>query len=419
MPGQAPSNQTPQSGNSLNTLVPEPFEIHVHQDVLDDISIRVRAHQWPPEPVDAAQTPDWSHGTDGGYLRELCQYWLDTYDWRAAEQELNSLPQYNVEIEGQSIYFIHVVGSGTNPKVLLLTHGWPGSVYEFYGVIDRLAHPEKYGGDPEEGLTLVIPALPGYSFSGSPTAIVGPRRTAALWARLMQDVLGYDFYIAQGGDWGSWVAAWLAYEHSTIDGSGGCWALHLNMCGLHPGEAPQTDEERQWKERFDQIQATQAGYARVQSASPQSLAHAMTDSPVGVAAWIVEKLNAWSDTRGRSGSQDDLHIENAYTKDQILTNVMMYLVTHSFTTASWFYRGADDEGTRHLPEGDRIQVPTGVANFPAEFLPWPPKSYVQRGYNVIHWTNMERGGHFAAFERPEAFAAEVQSFVRKLRPEFR
>lgn len=391
---------------------PTPFEIAIDQNVIDAILEKVRAYQWHEMPEIDAGVDRWAYGTDMEYMKELCAYWTSTYDWRDAEKALNAHPQFKADVDGQEIHFYHVKGSGDAPQPLLLTHGWPGSVFEFLDVIDLLAHPENHGGNAEDGLTLVIPSLPGYGFSGKPKKPLGPKRTAALWDRLMREVLGYDAYIAQGGDWGSVVTGWLGYNHATPKG-GGCKAIHLNMWGLRPGGIqPETEAEQAWAAEAAMVMQAESAYLQLQATKPQSLSYAMMDSPVGIAAWIVEKFNTWSDTRSADGTSS---IENAYTKDQLLTNIMIYLVTRTFNTSTWFYRGYFEEAGAEMAPGTRVEVPTAIANFPMEFIKVPPRSMVEKGYNVTHWTDFDEGGHFAALERGRAFADDVADFARQVR----
>lgn len=377
------------------------FEIAVSDERLRRIRDRVRDYEWFEMPEGGG----WAFGANLDYMKELCAYWLDRYDWRAREAALNRLPNFIAEVDGLPIHFLHEKGSSPNPRPLMLIHGWPGSFYEFAHMIEPLAHPERFGGREEDSFDVVVPSLPGYAFSGKPKRPLGPRGIAPYLAKLMTEILGYERYIAQGGDWGSSIAAWLAYDHGPA-----CAAIHLNMYGLHAADArPETPEEKDWAQRFTKMFRHESGYFHVQSTKPQSLAYAMMDSPVGVAAWLVEKFNTWSDTRG-----DD--IESRYTKDQLLTNIMLYLVTRSFNTASWPYRGLFDErpGGFAIPAGERIAAPTGVANFPKDFTGWPPRSLAEKTYNVVHWTDMPRGGHFAAMEEPDLFVEDVRAFARGL-----
>lgn len=389
---------------------PTPFRIDIPQTKIDAILARVKAYEWHEMPQIAEGGDRWAYGTDMEYLKELCSYWTDGYDWRKQEAELNRYPHFKAVVDDAEIHFIHMKGSGSAPKTVLLTHGWPGSVLEFYGVIDRLAHPELSGGSAEDGVNLVIPSLPGYAFSSKPAKPVGPRYTAALWDKLMRDVLGYESYIAQGGDWGSIVTGWLGYNHSPQKG-GGCEAIHLNMMGLRPAVFPETEEETKWAGDYAMVFEAEGAYFRMHVTKPQTLSYGMMDSPVGAAGWIIEKFHSWSDRRAH-GKPDS--IENAHSKDQLLTNLMLYLVTDSFNTASWFYRGFFEEGGAMAP-GTRVEVPTAVANFPKEFLTWAPRSMIEKGYNVTRWTNFEHGGHFAAMETKSVFADDVAAFVKEIK----
>lgn len=390
---------------------PTPFTIEIPQGKLDAIMAKVRAYEWHEMPEIAPGADRWAYGTDMEYMRELCTYWAEKFDWRAAEKKLNAFPQFHTEVDGQNIHFIHVKGSGSNPETVVLTHGWPGSVFEFYGVIEQLAHPEKFGGNAEDGVNLVVPSLPGYGFSGKPKKPIGPRGTAALWDKLMREVLGYETYIAQGGDWGSVVSGWLAYDHAVTKG-GGCKAVHLNMYGVRPAALPETEAEQQWAAGAAMTFELESAYLRLQMTKPQTLSYGMMDSPVGAAAWIVEKFNGWSDRRGPGGQE---HIENAFSKDQLLTNIMIYLVTGTFNTATWFYRGMFEEGGTNMAPGTQVDIPTGIANYPKEFLVFPPRSMVEKGYNIVRWSDFEHGGHFAALETGKVFADDLRAFVNQVK----
>lgn len=390
---------------------PTPFKIDIAKSVLDAIARKVTAYDWHEMPEISESGNRWAYGADMAYMRELCGYWTTNYDWRKWETYLNSQPQFITTIDGQDIHFIHVKGSGSAPEPVLLTHGWPGSVLEFYDVIEPLAHPEKFGGNAEDGMTLVIPSLPGYAFSGKPKTPIGPKGTAVLWDKLMREVLGYKTYIAQGGDWGSVVTSFLGYNHSTLKG-GGAKAIHLNMFGMRPAALPETEEEQKWAAAAGMTFELEGAYLRLQMTKPQTLSYGMMDSPVGAAAWIVEKFHGWSDKRGADGKE---HIENAFTKDQLLTSVMIYLTTRTFNTATWFYRGMMEEGGTNMAPGTRIDIPVGIANYPKEFLVFPPRSMMDKGFNIVHWADFDHGGHFAAMETGSVFADDVRSFVNKVK----
>ena len=379
---------------------PKPFRIAIPEDTLDRIRARVAAYEWHEMPDDGG----WAYGANLDYMKELCAYWVEEFDWRTQEAALNRFAQCVAPVEGIDVHFIHERGSGPAPTPLVISHGWPGSVVEFREIIEPLAHPGRFGGDPADAFDVVAPSLPGFGFSGRPPRPMGPRGMARLFARLMTDVLGYGPYIAQGGDWGGAISSWLGYEHAPA-----CRAIHINIMTMRHAGGPQGAEEEAWAARFDREQALEEGYRTQQATRPQTLSYAMMDSPVGVAAWIVEKFNSWSDTAG-----DD--IESVYTKDELLANIMVYLVTRTFNTASWVYYGRREEGGRVLsPEGRRVEVPTGCALYPAEFLAWPPRSYVERMYNVTHWAEIPRGGHFAAMEQPDLFVEDLRAFARSLR----
>jgi pimeloyl-ACP methyl ester carboxylesterase len=383
-----------------------PFTISVPDDTLDAIRARVAAFPWFPAPADEPSGDEalgWARGVNTGALKELCAHWLERYDWRAAEAALNRWPQYVATVDGLDIHFVHVVGEAGGKRPLLLTHGWPGSHFEFWDAIEPLAFPSRFGGDPADAFDLVIPSLPGYGFSGKPAKPFGQRATARLWNGLMTQQLGYGRYMAQGGDWGGLVTSWLGFDHAPA-----CAAIHLNMIGLRPTPAsPRTDEERAWL--ADTAKRMQAGgaYFMQQATKPQTLAMALMDSPVGAAAWILEKFHGWADLSGKG-------LWGAFSKDQLLTNIMIYLVTGSMATGVWYYRALFEEnGGVGLPEGARVEIPTGFANFPGESLyKAPPRSWAERAYNVVHWADMPRGGHFAAIEEPALFVEEVRSFAR-------
>jgi len=392
---------------------PTPFKIEIPDSTLDAIKRKVAAYEWHEMPEIPEGEDRWAYGTDMNYMREVCDYWLSTYDWRKWEAHLNSVPQFKTNIFGIDVHFIHVKGSGSSPQPLLLTHGWPGSVFEFYDVIEPLAHPEKFGGNAEDGVDLIIPSLPGFAFSGKPKAPVGPGFIAAMWDELMRGVLGYKTYIAQGGDWGSAVTGMLGVNHSTTKG-GGAKAIHINMMGVRARVQPESEEEKNWAGEVALSMEREGAYFLIQTTKPLSLSYSMMDSPVGAAAWIIEKFHGWSDLRGPDGSE---HIENAYTKDQLLTSVMIYLVTKSFNSASWIYRGFHQEMTAAAGAPLIIDIPVGVAKYAREckFLSFPPRSMMDKSFNLIQWSELDHGGHFAAIETGKNFANEVREFAKKVK----
>ena len=378
----------------------QPFQFYVADDVLEAITERVATYPWHEMPNDGG----WDYGTNMDYLKELCAYWVNEFDWRAQEKRLNSFSHFIAPIDDIKMHFIYEQGSGDAPMPLMISHGWPGSVAEFFNLIEPLAHPERFGGDPRDSFTVIAPSLPGFGFSGRPPRPYGPRKMAAMINKLMTKTLGFQNYLAQGGDWGGAVCSWLGFDHAPA-----CMAIHINIITMRHPDGPQTPEEEAWEAKFDQDQIMQDGYRTQQATRPQTLSYAMMDSPVGIAAWIVEKFHDWSDVEVGK-------IEAAHSKDELLTNIMIYITTRTFNTASWIYYGRREEGGRVISqEGKRVEVPTGCAVFPAEMLNWPPRSYVERIYNVKHWTEMSRGGHFAAMEEPELLLKDIRIFARTLR----
>jgi pimeloyl-ACP methyl ester carboxylesterase len=378
------------------------FKIEVSEAVIGGIRERVRAYEWHEMPRGDGLEGTWAYGANIEYMQKLCAYWADKYDWKHWQAALNRFPQFRAKVGTHEIHFFKEVGSGKQPKPLILSHGWPGSVFEFLHIIEPLAHPERFGGDEKDAFTVIVPSLPGYGWSSKPARPIGPRTTAKLFDTLMTKVLGLPHYIAQGGDWGSAISAWMGYEGA------GCHAVHMNMLGwLSPGVHPETDEEKQHAARAAQLFEMEGAYFREQTTKPQTLSYGMMDSPVGACAWIVEKFHGWSDTRKG--------FENVYSYDQLLTNVMIYLVTRTFNTATWMYRGrVEEQAGPPVPKGTRIEKPVGIAAFPVDLIPFPPRAQVERSLNVVHWTDFTEGGHFAAMERPNDLVADIRSFARKI-----
>ena len=375
-----------------------PFKINISNKIIEEINTKVANYPWHEMPDDGG----WNYGTNLDYMKEISKYWVDKFDWRKTEEKINKFQNFKSSIDGIDIHFIHEKGSGTNPKPLLLSHGWPGSIVEFLHIIDQLAHPEKFGGKEEDAFDVVVPSLPGFGFSGRPSRPIGPRKMASIFNSLMTEVLGYKKYLAQGGDFGGTIATWLACDFPKT-----CAAIHINILIVRHPDGPQTKEEKEWEERFERDQMTENGYRTQQATKPQTLSYAMMDSPVGVAAWIIEKMRSWSDIKNND-------IESVYSKDTLLSNIMVYLVTKTFNTASWIYYGRREEGGRFLPKEDLpLKVPTAVALFPKEYLEWAPRSYVERIYNIQRWTKMPKGGHFAALEQPDLLVKDIVEFSKK------
>ncbi|HIG15136.1 MAG TPA: epoxide hydrolase [Gammaproteobacteria bacterium] len=376
------------------------FRIDVPDQTLEQIRTQVADYPWHEMPDDGG----WAYGTPLGYMKELCAYWINEFDWRKQEAAINRFSHFIAPVQGIDLHFIQEKGDGPSPLPLIISHGWPGSIVEFLDIIQPLAHPQRFGGSEDDAFDVIVPSLPGFGFSGRPGRPIGPRKMANLFNKLMTDVLGYPNYLAQGGDWGGAISSWLGFEHAPA-----CQAIHINILTMRHPDGPHGPEEEAWAAQFEQDQSLENGYRTQQATKPQTLSYAMMDSPVGVAAWIIEKFNSWSDTDGDN-------IESAHTKDSLLTNIMVYLVTRTFNTASWIYYGRREEGGRLLStDNRRVEVPTAAALFPAELLAWPPRSYVERLYNITHWSEMPRGGHFAALEEPELLIDDIRAFARTLR----
>lgn len=386
--------------------MPTPFKVQIPDAKLAEIRARVEGYKWFPAP---ANEQGFAYGMSTEVMKDIQRYWLESYDWRAAEAELNRWPQFTAEVDGQSIHFVHVVGEAKGKRPLLITHGWPGSIYEFWQAIGPLAYPSQHGGKAEDAFDLVIPSLPGYGFSGKPASPIGQRATAALWDKLMREALGYPSYLAQGGDWGAMVTSWIGKNHGLSEGKGGAKAIHLNMMGFRPTPAiPQTAEETAWLQQSQLMMQMKGAYLMQQATKPQTLAMALMDSPMGTAAWILEKFHGWSDLTQRG-------LFEVYTRDQLLTNVMIYLVNDAIATSVWYYNALFQEGGNGLPEGERCETPTAFADYPGEeYVVAPPRSWAERAYNITRWTKMPRGGHFAAMEAPEVYVDDVRAWAREV-----
>ena len=376
-----------------------PFKINISNKIIEDINTKVANYPWHEMPDDGG----WNYGTNLDYMKEISKYWVDKFDWKKTEEKINKFKNFKANINDIDIHFIQEKGSGTKPKPLLLSHGWPGSIVEFLHIIDQLAHPEKFGGKEDDAFDVIIPSLPGFGFSGRPSKPIGPRKMASIFNLLMTDVLGYKKYIVQGGDFGGTIATWLGYDFPKT-----CAAIHINILIVRHPDGPQTKEEEEWEKRFKRDQKIEDGYRTQQATKPQTLSYAMMDSPVGVAAWIIEKFYFWSDIKNND-------IESVYSKDTLLANIMIYIVTKTFNTASWIYYGRREEGGRYFPKDfHRIEVPTAIAYFPKEMSAWPPRSYVERIFNIKRWTSFSKGGHFAALEQPDLLINDIREFSKEL-----
>ena len=389
--------------SNASAPVPVPFEVSVPDATLDDLRTRLARTRW----ADDFANETWSFGVERGYLTELTDYWRDGFDWRAQEAAMNAFSHWTVDVDGVPLHFLREPGRGPDPLPLVLTHGWPWTFWDYERVIRPLADPASFGGDPRDAFEVIVPSLPGYAFS-SPlrTPGIGFVETADLWARLMRDVLGFDRFGAHGGDSGAYVSAQLghAYEDRVV-------GVHLHFPMLlsldfttllpddyGPGEEGWFEQNRSGRHVSHYV---------VQIDDPQTLAYAMHDSPVGMAAWLLERRRAWSDCNG--------DVESRFTKDQLLTNASLYWLTETFATSVRFY--AESYRTPWTPRHDRtptVRVPTGIAVFPRELM-LVPREVAARHADLVHWTVMPRGGHFAPMEEPELLVDDLRTFYRSLR----
>jgi pimeloyl-ACP methyl ester carboxylesterase len=374
--------------------------LDIPEAAIADLRERLARTRFP----DQAPGPAWSYGTDVEYMRQLVEYWQSRFDWRAQEAKLNAFPQYQTRLFDIDLHFLHVPGRGPAPCPLLLLHGWPGCVFEFLEIIPRLVDPGRFGGDPADAFTVVAPSLPGYGLSFKPgQRRFGVEEIADCLAALMHDTLGYSTFGAQGGDWGAFIASRLGYAHPDK-----LIGIHLNLLAVRRDRdqsADATPQEQRYLEELGRWLKEETGYQWIQGTRPQTLAFGLTDSPAGLAAWIVEKFRAWSDCDG--------DIDSAFSRDQLLANIALYWFTGAIGSSFWPYY-ARMHRPWPIPQGHTVDVPTGYAEFPHEILR-PPRSLAARTYTDIRrWSVMPRGGHFAAMEEPQALAGEVQAFFRPL-----
>ena len=372
----------------------EPFIIHISDEKLASIRAKVEAYDW-------ALLPDaggWSAGVGIRDIKRLVDYWVTTYDWRVSEKRLNQLPHFTTDIDGECIHFIHVLGKGHRPPILLL-HGWPGSFIEFEQLIDPLVSDDH---------SVIVPSLPGFAFSKPITAPIGTKRAAELMHKLMAKLHPNQRFFVQGGDWGHGIAGWMAHLKPDM-----LLGIHINMVDLMTKDIePTTDEEKAFVAKRAAILAEETGYSHLQETRPQTLGVAIADSPVGAAAWILEKFGNWSDLpKTLDGSPD---IWSKYSEELLLTNIMLYMATSSMVSSTWIYHGKHIEDSQTFPSGTRIRVPTGVAAFRDPVFRPPPRSFAQKTYNVVHWTEMPAGGHFAALEQPDLLLADIRAFIAKI-----
>jgi pimeloyl-ACP methyl ester carboxylesterase len=374
-----------------------PFAVEVPDPEIDDLRSRLRATRWPS----AAPAQGWTYGTDLAYLQDLCGYWAEEFDWRAQEACLNAFSQFTTVIDGEQIHFVHARSSVPDATPLLLSHGWPGSVVEFLHIIGPLTDPESHGGDPADACHVIAPSLPGYGFSG-PTTQTGwdPARIADCFAELMAR-LGYERFVAQGGDWGSMITTQLGLRHpDRLTG------IHLNMMIAAPPEGITdfTDEELAALTEAGAFLETGSGYSAIQGTRPQTIGYALTDSPAGLAGWIVEKFREWTDNDGS--------IESAVDRDDLLANLSVYWFTRTASSSARLYYEARESGLFGIQPGV-VTVPTGAIVFPVDLVR-PSRRFAEARFDIVHWTEPDRGGHFAALEQPELLVEDIRSFIRGL-----
>ncbi len=373
-----------------------PFTLAVPQAELDELNRRLANTRWP----DRETVDDWTQGSPLAKVQALCAYWRDGYDWRRAEARLNALGQFRTEIDGLNIHFLHVRSKHPDAMPLLLTHGWPGSVMEFMKVIGPLTDPTAHGGRAEDAFHVIAPSLPGYGFSDKPTtAGWGVPKIAMTWIQLMQR-LGYEKWVAQGGDWGSAVTTAIGVIRPT-----GCLAIHVNMPLVFPGPddmADLTEQEKGYLAGLAYYQEKDSGYSKQQATRPQSVGYGLVDSPAGQAAWIYEKLWAWTDNKGAP--------EDALTRDEMLDNIMLYwLPGTGASSARLYWESFGSFGST------KLDLPVGVSIYPKEIFRASRRWGDKVMSNIIHWGEMDRGGHFAAWEQPDLYVGEIRQCFGKVR----
>jgi pimeloyl-ACP methyl ester carboxylesterase len=375
----------------------KPFKIDILPTEIEDLKTRLTNVRWPDtEPVD-----DWSQGLPTQYHKDFCDYWANEYDWFATQNHLNQFTQYVTNLDGLDIHFIHVKSSHADAKPLLITHGWPGSIVEFHKVIEPLTEPTKHGGSIDDACHVICPSLPGYGFSEKPSTPgwnVG--RIAAAWDLLMSR-LGYENYYAQGGDWGAGVTTTIGMQNL-----GRCKSIHVNLLTAGPTKEALTNPspaDTIALERAQKFRALGLGYHKQQSTRPQTIGYALSDSPVGQSAWILEKFHQWTDCDG--------HPENIFSRDELIDNIMLYWLTNSGASSArlyWETFNPEAKFSKPVP----ITLPAGASLFPKEIMAGPRSWSEQLLVNIQYWNEVDRGGHFAAFEQPEIFVEEMRNWLR-------
>ncbi len=373
-----------------------PFRVDVPQARIDRIMARVKDVEWPDNP----QVADpWAYGAGLEQMKELVDWWATRYNWRAREDAINAFPQFMARVEDYDIHFIHVKGSGKNPTPLLILHGWPNTFLEFVKVIMPLAHPEQFGGNAEDGFSVIVPSLPGFGFSSKPPKPISMRTCARLMDKLMTQVLGYKGYIAQGGDIGMAIIREMGFDAPE------CKALHFNLL-VAGGQPTFNDEEKAAAASYARFRQDEGAYSHINSTKPLTQAYGMTDSPVGTAAWIFEKFVTWADVK-------ETDPWSVFTKNHVIDNVMIFMITNTYQTAAWYYAGGREEP--QAPRQGKIEKPSAFLHFKNDIGFWP-RSYAERHFsNVARWTEIPTGGHFGAYEKPDEFMEDLRVFDRQLK----
>ena len=377
-----------------------PFKLDIPESEIDELRSRLTSARWP----ESETVEDWSQGVPLNYHREFCDYWANDYDWYRTQDRLNRYSQFKTQIEDLDIHFLHIRSSHDDAMPIIITHGWPGSIIEFHKILEPLAEPTRHGGSARDAFHVICPSLPGYGFSGKPVSTGwGVEKIAAAWDTLMLHI-GYESYLAQGGDWGSAVTTAIGMQNK-----GHCRAIHINM-----PNAGATNAARESPDAADKAaiagamfyQQWDSGYSKQQSTRPQTLGYSLSDSPVGQSAWILEKFYQWTDCNG--------HPENILSRDEIIDNIMFYWLTNSAASSARLYW--ESFGTAFSGEADNtVKLSTGVSSFPKEIVR-TPRSWAEKRYtNIQYWNDLDRGGHFAAFEQPELFIQEMRSWLKTIR----
>jgi pimeloyl-ACP methyl ester carboxylesterase len=398
--GSTKERRTP---TAMKTPLVNRFHIEVPRAVLDDLQRRLRSTRWPE---DEAERAGWEYGVALGWMKELVAYWRDHFDWQSRERALNAFTQFRVEIDALNIHFIHERGKGPKPMPILITHGWPSTFAEMIKLIPLLTDPEKHGGNREDSFDVIVPSVPGYGFSDRPTKRGFSRwHVAGLWAKLM-DILGYPRFGAHANDIGAVITGYLGLDYPQRLIGLHTLMPHVPYPYFGEGAEEMSKAERAFVEMQERWDKEEGGYSLIQETRPQTLGYGLNDSPAGLAAWILEKWRAWSG--------DPAHWEKLFTKDELLTQVMIFWVTQTANSAARsYYERAHD--SRKITPADRITVPTGVA-LTTEEVQKVPRKWAERVYTDIRrWTELSRGGHFLAMEEPELLAAELREFFRPLR----